>query len=101
MLCSGPRAVAAVQAVADKLGNAVVASTAVVSDDIPAIQQILKRWADEDQIQLIITTGMLPLFAILCCWHTACGVLLAHRVWGAAGTFVWNGVLLTHRMCFP
>lgn len=55
--CSGPRAVAAVEAVAEKLGNAVVSATAVVPDEIPAIQDRLRRWADDDKVQLILTTG--------------------------------------------
>ena len=42
-----------------KLGGATVIATAVVHDDISEIQQILKKWSDEDKVNLIITSGFL------------------------------------------
>jgi molybdenum cofactor synthesis domain-containing protein len=34
-----------------------IAATALVRDDIAAIQTVLKRWADQDGIPLIVTSG--------------------------------------------
>ncbi len=37
--------------------NAIVAERAIVADDRSAIEQILRRWADELHLDLILTTG--------------------------------------------
>ena len=42
----------------EKLGGAVVIATAVAHDDVMEIQQMLKKWSDEDKVNLIITTGL-------------------------------------------
>nr|XP_043636386.1 molybdopterin biosynthesis protein CNX1 [Erigeron canadensis] len=54
---SGPRAVAVVNSASEKLGGAMVAATAVVSDDIPNIKEILQRWSDLEKMDLILTLG--------------------------------------------
>lgn len=54
---SGPRAVEMIKKCSERLGGARVFATAVVHDDIFEIQQILKKWSDQDKVQLIITTG--------------------------------------------
>jgi molybdenum cofactor synthesis domain-containing protein len=37
--------------------SAIVAERAIVSDDRAAIEQVLRRWADESHLDLILTTG--------------------------------------------
>ncbi|XP_071705689.1 molybdopterin biosynthesis protein CNX1-like [Rutidosis leptorrhynchoides] len=54
---SGPRAVSVVNSASEKLGGAMVAATAVVSDDIPNIKEILMRWSDIEKMDLILTLG--------------------------------------------
>ncbi|KAI5063213.1 hypothetical protein GOP47_0021760 [Adiantum capillus-veneris] len=54
---SGPRAIEVIKRFSEKLGGANVFATAVVHDDIPEIQQMLKKWSDQDKVHLIITTG--------------------------------------------
>ncbi|KAJ7550938.1 hypothetical protein O6H91_07G125800 [Diphasiastrum complanatum] len=54
---SGPRAVAVVNSLSGKLGGAQVVATAVVRDDVKEIQDVLRRWSDEEEIHLILTTG--------------------------------------------
>ncbi|KAJ0913097.1 putative transferase [Helianthus annuus] len=54
---SGPRAVSVVNSASEKLGGAMVAATAVVSDDIPNIKGILERWSDVEKMDLILTLG--------------------------------------------
>ncbi|KAI3725257.1 hypothetical protein L1987_65038 [Smallanthus sonchifolius] len=54
---SGPRAVSVVNSSSEKLGGAVVAATAVVSDEIPNIKEILERWSDVEKMDLILTLG--------------------------------------------
>ncbi|KAK1372496.1 Molybdopterin biosynthesis protein CNX1 [Heracleum sosnowskyi] len=54
---SGPRAVSVVNSSSEKLGGAKVVATSVVSDDIPKIKDILQKWSDVDNIDLIITLG--------------------------------------------
>lgn len=53
---SGPRAVSVVNSASEKLG-VMVAATAVVSDDIPNIKEILQRWSDVEKMDLILTLG--------------------------------------------
>ena len=43
---SGPRAVSCIASVSSQLGNASVVATAVVPDDIAAIQAVVRRWTD-------------------------------------------------------
>ncbi|KAM0004130.1 putative transferase [Helianthus debilis subsp. tardiflorus] len=62
---SGPRAVSVVNSASEKLGGAMVATTAVVSDDIPNIKGILERWSDVEKMDLILTLGDL-FFCYLC-----------------------------------
>lgn len=40
-----------------QLANARVVATAIVPDDIEAIQPLIRQWADEEQVALILTTG--------------------------------------------
>ncbi|KAK7276563.1 hypothetical protein RIF29_17706 [Crotalaria pallida] len=54
---SGPRAVSVINSSSEKLGGARVVTTAVVPDDVTKIQDILRRWSDIEQIDLIITLG--------------------------------------------
>lgn len=54
---SGPRAVSVVNSSSEKLGGAVVAATAVVPDDVPNIKEILQRWSDVEEMDLILTLG--------------------------------------------
>ncbi|XP_019460843.1 PREDICTED: molybdopterin biosynthesis protein CNX1 isoform X2 [Lupinus angustifolius] len=54
---SGPRAVSVINSSSEKLGGARVATTAVVPDDVPIIQDILRRWCDIEHMDLIITLG--------------------------------------------
>lgn len=54
---SGPRAISVINSSSEKLGGAKVVLTAVVSDDVPKIKDILRRWSDEDKMDLIITLG--------------------------------------------
>lgn len=56
-ICSGPRAVSVINSSAEKLGGAKVVATSVVPDDIPRIKEILQKWSDVDNIDLIITLG--------------------------------------------
>lgn len=54
---SGPRAVEVIKKFSERLGGAIVFATAVVHDDISEIQQVVKKWSDEDKVDLVITTG--------------------------------------------
>ncbi|XP_050223195.1 molybdopterin biosynthesis protein CNX1-like [Mercurialis annua] len=54
---SGPRAVSVINSSSEKLGGARVISTAVVSDDISKIKDVLLRWSDIDGMDLILTLG--------------------------------------------
>ncbi|KAL3691732.1 hypothetical protein R1sor_005383 [Riccia sorocarpa] len=54
---SGPKAVEYISSLSEKLGGASVVATAVVSDSVDKIQEVLKKWSDEDQIHLVLTTG--------------------------------------------
>ncbi|XP_061338167.1 molybdopterin biosynthesis protein CNX1 [Gastrolobium bilobum] len=54
---SGPRAVSVINSSSERLGGARVVATAVVPDDVTKIQNILRRWSDIDQMDLIITLG--------------------------------------------
>ncbi|MCO5575023.1 hypothetical protein L7F22_028820 [Adiantum nelumboides] len=57
LILSGPRAIEVIERFSEKLGGAKVFDTAVVHDDILEIQQMLKKWSDQDKLHLIITTG--------------------------------------------
>lgn len=57
-LNSGPRAVSVINSSSERLGGARVVATAVVPDDVAKIQDILRRWSDIEQMDLIITLGM-------------------------------------------
>lgn len=57
LLYSGPRAVSIVQASSEKLGGASIVATAVVSDDVSKIQDVLVKWCDVDKVDLILTLG--------------------------------------------
>lgn len=39
------------------LPGARIVATEVVPDEIPAIQAVLRRWADDDDVHLVLTTG--------------------------------------------
>ncbi|KAL9258047.1 Molybdopterin biosynthesis protein CNX1-like protein [Drosera capensis] len=54
---SGPRAVAVVNSVSEKLGGAKVIATAVVPDETSKIKDILRRWTDVEKMDLILTLG--------------------------------------------
>eukprot|EP00850_Spirogloea_muscicola_P010666 SM000063S20056 [mRNA] locus=s63:504577:509104:- [translate_table: standard] len=55
---SGPKAVGAVEAVAQQLGGAVVVATAVVPDDVVQVQAVLRKWSEgEAKVDLVLTTG--------------------------------------------
>ncbi|XP_074556443.1 molybdopterin biosynthesis protein CNX1 isoform X1 [Curcuma longa] len=54
---SGPRAVSVVNSSSEKLGGAHVVETAVVPDDVDKIKDVLIRWSDIDNIDLILTLG--------------------------------------------
>lgn len=54
---SGPRAVSVINSSSEKLGGAKVVATAVVPDNVVKIQNILRRWSDIEQMDLIITLG--------------------------------------------
>lgn len=41
----------------EKLGEAVVAATAVVPDEVQNIKEILQRWSDVEEMDLILTLG--------------------------------------------
>ncbi|MCI33154.1 molybdopterin biosynthesis protein CNX1-like, partial [Trifolium medium] len=56
-LNSGPRAVSVINSSSERLGGARVAATSVVPDNIAKIQDILRRWSDNEQMDLIITLG--------------------------------------------
>eukprot|EP00850_Spirogloea_muscicola_P006819 SM000033S12340 [mRNA] locus=s33:255095:259522:- [translate_table: standard] len=57
-IISGPKAVGAVEAVAQQLGGAVVVATAVVPDDVVQIQAILRKWSEgEAKVDLVLTNG--------------------------------------------
>ncbi|MCZ7572859.1 MAG: MogA/MoaB family molybdenum cofactor biosynthesis protein [Ardenticatenaceae bacterium] len=45
------------EVIAAGLPGAHVVATEVVPDEIPAIQATLRRWADDDDVDLILTTG--------------------------------------------
>ncbi len=40
-----------------QLPGAVIVEQIVVSDDVPALQAVLRRWADDLQLDLVLTTG--------------------------------------------
>lgn len=61
---SGPRAVSIVQASSEKLGGVSVVATAVVSDDVSKIQDVLVKWCDIDKVDLILTLGNTSLNSI-------------------------------------
>ncbi|KAL2316957.1 hypothetical protein Fmac_030833 [Flemingia macrophylla] len=54
---SGPRAVSVISSSSERLGGARVIATAVVPDNVAKIQDILRRWSDIEQMDLIITLG--------------------------------------------
>eukprot|EP00250_Pteridium_aquilinum_P007913 c17529_g1_i2 orf=103-2175(+) len=54
---SGPRAVEVIKKYSENLGGATVFATAVVHDEVSEIQQIIKKWSDQDKVHLVITTG--------------------------------------------
>ncbi|XP_047317740.1 molybdopterin biosynthesis protein CNX1 [Impatiens glandulifera] len=54
---SGPRAISVVNSSSEKLGGARVVATAVVPDEVPKIKEILRRWSDIDQMDLVLTLG--------------------------------------------
>ncbi|KAK2641092.1 hypothetical protein Ddye_022855 [Dipteronia dyeriana] len=54
---SGPRAVSVINSSSEKLGGARVVATDVVPDDVAKIKDVLQRWSDVDQMNLIITLG--------------------------------------------
>src|SRR5690606_19566901 len=43
--------------ISGSLPGARVVASEVVPDEIPAIQDVLRRWADQDDVHLILTTG--------------------------------------------
>lgn len=57
-LNSGPRAVSVINSSSERIGGAEVAATAVVPDNVAKIQDILRRWSDNEQMDLIITLGI-------------------------------------------
>lgn len=54
---SGPRAVSVINSSSERLGGAKVVATSVVPDNVAKIQDILRRWSDNEQMDLIITLG--------------------------------------------
>ncbi|RAL45935.1 hypothetical protein DM860_006089 [Cuscuta australis] len=54
---SGPRAVSVVNSSSERLGGARVVATAVVPDDVQSIRDILRRWCDIDNMDLVLTLG--------------------------------------------
>nr|KYP71069.1 Molybdopterin biosynthesis protein CNX1 [Cajanus cajan] len=54
---SGPRAVSVINSSSERLGGARVVATAVVPDNVAKIQDILRKWSDIEQMDLIITLG--------------------------------------------
>ncbi|KAL0673096.1 hypothetical protein Bca4012_001077 [Brassica carinata] len=54
---SGPRAVSVIDSSSEKLGGAKVVATAVVPDEVERIKDILQKWSDVDEIDLILTLG--------------------------------------------
>ncbi|KAG6590267.1 Molybdopterin biosynthesis protein CNX1, partial [Cucurbita argyrosperma subsp. sororia] len=54
---SGPRAVSIVQTSSEKLGGVSIVATAIVSDDVSKIQDVLVKWCDIDKVDLILTLG--------------------------------------------
>ncbi|KAG7556003.1 MoaB/Mog-like domain superfamily [Arabidopsis suecica] len=54
---SGPRAVSVVDSSSEKLGGAKVVATAVVPDEVERIKDILQKWSDVDEMDLILTLG--------------------------------------------
>ncbi|KAH7862116.1 hypothetical protein Vadar_000157 [Vaccinium darrowii] len=54
---SGPRAVSVVNSSSERLGGAKIVATAVVPDEVPKIKDVLQRWSDVDQVDLILTLG--------------------------------------------
>jgi len=68
--CSGPRAVSVVDSSSEKLGGAKVVATAVVPDEVERIKDILQKWSDVDEMDLILTLGIQTfsyLLLICCC----------------------------------
>lgn len=49
----------------EKLGGAKVVATAVVPDEVERIKDILQKWSDVDEIDLILTLGILTFFSCL------------------------------------
>lgn len=41
----------------ERLGGAKIVATAVVPDEVPKIKDVLQRWSDVDQVDLILTLG--------------------------------------------
>lgn len=61
-LNSGPTAVSVINSSSERLGGAKVGgakvtATAVVPDNVAKIQDILRRWSDNEQMDRIITLG--------------------------------------------
>ncbi|XP_027330481.1 molybdopterin biosynthesis protein CNX1 [Abrus precatorius] len=54
---SGPRAVSVINSSSERLGGARVVATAAAPDNVAKIQNILKRWSDDEEMDLIITLG--------------------------------------------
>ncbi|KAG4382259.1 hypothetical protein GLYMA_14G045450v4 [Glycine max] len=50
-------AVSVINSSSERLGGARVVATAVVPDNVAKIQDILRRWSDIEQMDLIITLG--------------------------------------------
>ncbi|KAE9462407.1 hypothetical protein C3L33_05684, partial [Rhododendron williamsianum] len=56
-ICSGPRAVSVVNSSSERLGGAKIVATAVVPDEVSKIKDVLQRWSDVDQVDLVLTLG--------------------------------------------
>ncbi|KAG5566420.1 hypothetical protein RHGRI_002109 [Rhododendron griersonianum] len=54
---SGPRAVSVVNSSSERLGGAKIVATAVVPDEVSKIKDVLQRWSDVDQVDLVLTLG--------------------------------------------
>ncbi|KAF7152686.1 hypothetical protein RHSIM_Rhsim01G0197500 [Rhododendron simsii] len=54
---SGPRAVSVVNSSSERLGGAKIVAKAVVPDEVSKIKDVLQRWSDVDQVDLVLTLG--------------------------------------------
>lgn len=57
----------------ERLGGAKIVATAVVPDEVSKIKDVLQRWSDVDQVDLVLTLGkVFQVQYLFCCLVKIC-----------------------------